>query len=406
MILLACAVHGLAGSVRPGPLLGVRVPAPASIRVPVPLADTAKTSRPPAAAAAGRTAEGDKAGSDAYVPLTMDDLQDSQPATVALALVIGYVVAGVAFYHASTAWTWVQSLYFVIVTLTSVGYGDLVPEGELIRLFTSVYIVVGVGIIGTALGEVVSSLLDIDNSPAGRFVGWIAGTNPNIPQQSREQQEELAMEGGTGALVSRLGGGDAKGTLLGTLSSVAATIGLGSAAFFALDPATSPIDALYYSVVTVSTVGYGDYVPQTEQAQLFVVLYALFGSILLARSLGALAALPLERRRLYQQQLVLEQYGGELDGDELLDLQQTLVDLELCDAERGYCTKADFALAMLVRQDKCTPDDVAMALGTFQKLDIDGSGELDAEDVQRWIERQQEAEAKDAAPGEASGRAK
>jgi len=336
----------------------------------------------------------------------MDDLQDSQPATVALALVIGYVVAGVAFYHASTAWTWVQSLYFVIVTLTSVGYGDLVPEGELIRLFTSVYIVVGVGIIGTALGEVVSSLLDIDNSPAGRFVGWIAGTNPNIPQQSREQQEELAMEGGTGALVSRLGGGDAKGTLLGTLSSVAATIGLGSAAFFALDPATSPIDALYYSVVTVSTVGYGDYVPQTEQAQLFVVLYALFGSILLARSLGALAALPLERRRLYQQQLVLEQYGGELDGDELLDLQQTLVDLELCDAERGYCTKADFALAMLVRQDKCTPDDVAMALGTFQKLDIDGSGELDAEDVQRWIERQQEAEAKDAAPGEASGRAK
>lgn len=145
-------------------------------------------------------------------------------------------------------------------------------------------------------------------------------------------------------------------------------------------------------MVTVSTVGYGDYVPETDGARAFIIGYSLFGTVLLARSLGALAAVPLERRRRLQQQMVLDQYGGELDAYELVDLQKTLADLELCDLDRGYCTKSDFALAMLVRQDKCNARDVRMALGTFEKLDIDGSGELDEEDVRRWIEKQEAKE--------------
>lgn len=50
--------------------------------------------------------------------------------------------------------------------------------------------------------------------------------------------------------------------------------------------------------------------PTSAGGRAFVAGYSLFGTALLARSLGALAALPLERRRQYQQQLVLEQYGG------------------------------------------------------------------------------------------------
>ena len=38
--------------------------------------------------------------------------------------------------------------------------------------------------------------------------------------------------------------------------------------------------------------------------------------------------------------------GGELDPEELQDLQQQLIDLGLCDMDRGYCTTSDFALAM------------------------------------------------------------
>ena len=46
----------------------------------------------------------------------------------------------------------------------------------------------------------------------------------------------------------------------------------------------------------------------------------------------------------------------------------------------------------LVRQDKCSADDVKEALVTFGELDIDGSGELDQNDVQAWIELRKEEE--------------
>lgn len=316
-----------------------------------------------------------------YVPLTMESLQDSQPATIAFGLVLSYIAAGTLFYWQATGWDLLQSLYFVIVTLTSVGYGDLAPVGEGVRLFTAMYILFGVGILGTALGEVVSSLLNVDVTPAGRVIKWLSG----IREVARDNKAGTHTTDACGEVEKLLEAQDATSALTTILRTVGACLLVGTGAFAALEPGLSLSDALYYAVVTATTVGYGDFSPQTPLEEAFVCGYALFGTILLARSLGAVAAFPLERRREYQQKLVLEQYGGELDMHELGDLQATLVELELCDfGERGSCTRSDFALAMLVRQDKVTKADVDAALRTFEKLDIDGSGELDEEDVKAW----------------------
>ena len=97
---------------------------------------------------------------DEYVTLSMSELKkDSSAATVALGLVFGYLALGVAFYSQNTDWSVLECFYFVVVTLSSVGFGDLTPQTDAMRLFTGAYILVGVGILGTALGEVVSSLL-------------------------------------------------------------------------------------------------------------------------------------------------------------------------------------------------------------------------------------------------------
>ena len=144
----------------------------------------------------------------------------------------------------------------------------------------------GVGILGTALGEVVSSLLDADDSTAaGRLIKWLSGAG-----EEKDEEGEVSVSA----------------SLVPTLLTVAGTIALGSAAFFCFDGDLSPIQALYYSIVTVTTVGYGDYTPRDDTARAFTTLYALFGTVLLARALGAIADIPLARRRALQQQLVLE----------------------------------------------------------------------------------------------------
>ena len=54
---------------------------------------------------------------------------------------------GTVFYHFFEHLGWVDSFYFTVVTLATVGYGDIVPKTDLGKLFTSFYILIGIGII-------------------------------------------------------------------------------------------------------------------------------------------------------------------------------------------------------------------------------------------------------------------
>lgn len=54
---------------------------------------------------------------------------------------------GTVVYHYVEGWSWLDSIYFSIITLTTIGYGDLSPQTVPGKIFTMVYILVGVGLI-------------------------------------------------------------------------------------------------------------------------------------------------------------------------------------------------------------------------------------------------------------------
>ena len=58
------------------------------------------------------------------------------------------VAVGSVVYMLLEGWTPIQAAYFCVVTLATVGFGDLHPTTELAQLFTIFYIIVGIGIIG------------------------------------------------------------------------------------------------------------------------------------------------------------------------------------------------------------------------------------------------------------------
>ncbi len=59
------------------------------------------------------------------------------------------VAVGGFFYHQVEGWSWLDSYYFTIITLTTVGYGDFSPQTDLGKLFTMLYVILGIGIIST-----------------------------------------------------------------------------------------------------------------------------------------------------------------------------------------------------------------------------------------------------------------
>ena len=56
-----------------------------------------------------------------------------------------YIVAIVAF-HFIEGWAWEDSIYFTTSTITTVGYGDMVPHTQLGRVFTIPLMLIGIGV--------------------------------------------------------------------------------------------------------------------------------------------------------------------------------------------------------------------------------------------------------------------
>jgi voltage-gated potassium channel len=71
---------------------------------------------------------------------------------VAMSALIGVIIVGTVVYHNMEGWSWTNSFYFSVCTVTTVGYGDLAPTTDGARLFTAFYVLTGVSIAFTALG--------------------------------------------------------------------------------------------------------------------------------------------------------------------------------------------------------------------------------------------------------------
>ena len=92
------------------------------------------------------------------------------PETKALPVVAGaLVVSGTIFYWHFEDWTIIQALYFSIVTLTTVGYGDFAPTTAGTQIFTIFYILTGIGIFVALLASVAEQYISQKaESPSAR----------------------------------------------------------------------------------------------------------------------------------------------------------------------------------------------------------------------------------------------
>ena len=64
------------------------------------------------------------------------------------------ISGGAVFYRFVEDWSWLDSFYFTVITLTTVGYGDLAPSTAGSKAFTIVLILIGIGVLITFIERV------------------------------------------------------------------------------------------------------------------------------------------------------------------------------------------------------------------------------------------------------------
>ena len=80
------------------------------------------------------------------------------------------IFSGTWFYYRfePTITNWLDAYYFTVITLTTIGYGDFSPTIPLTKLFTTVYVFIGLGIIAGLIGLIGEAIIEDAGQRANR----------------------------------------------------------------------------------------------------------------------------------------------------------------------------------------------------------------------------------------------
>ncbi|OIV96255.1 hypothetical protein TanjilG_14932 [Lupinus angustifolius] len=175
---------------------------------------------------------------------------------ICIAILLGYMILGVLVYClSSNTSTLINDIYVVVVTLTSVRYGDIVPQITFAKLTTSIYILVGFGMWATFLNHL------IDEELQKLRTGFLVWCSTSRYQYFNTKEVRVCVAIGIVwclILVGALGA-----HILETMSVIV---------------------SFYLSLVSISTVGYGDYSFKTKSGRVFGSTWILIGTLIINRN--------------------------------------------------------------------------------------------------------------------------
>ncbi|XP_060195339.1 two-pore potassium channel 1-like [Lycium barbarum] len=242
-----------------------------------------------------------------------------------------------------------DSVYFCVVTMTTVGYGDLVPDSATAKLLASFFVFSGMAFGGMVLNKGADYLV--------------------------EKQEKLLIKAmhmrdkaGPSEIVEEIKTNKVRDKCILITASLMVLIVVGTV-FLAKVEKLSTIEAFYCVCSTITTLGYGDKSFSTKVGRVFAIFWILTGTICVALFFLYAAEFNTERR---QKDLVKW----------VLTRRMTNVDLEEADLDNdGVVGAAEFVVYKLKEMGKINQDDISLLLDEFESLDIDQSGTLSTADL-------------------------
>lgn len=74
-------------------------------------------------------------------------------------LMLSLLVVGSLFYWSSEGWSFLDSFYFCVMTISTIGYGDLTPTTPLSKIFTILLAFLGIGVFVAVVSKLVEAIL-------------------------------------------------------------------------------------------------------------------------------------------------------------------------------------------------------------------------------------------------------
>ncbi|RDX69269.1 Two-pore potassium channel 5, partial [Mucuna pruriens] len=242
----------------------------------------------------------------------------------------------------------VDALYFCIVTMCTIGYGDIAPLTPFTKVFACVFVLVGFGFIDILLSGLVNFILDLQEN--------MILTGLQMGHREGFSARNYIVDVAKGRMRIRLKVGLALGV-------VVLCIGIGSLVLYFVE-GLGWVDSIYLSVMSVTTVGYGDTAFKTLPGRLFAAIWLLFSTLMVARAFLYLAEARIDRRHRRTAKKVLQR---DITVQDLLaaDINNT-----------GFISKSEYVIFKLKEMGKIQEKDVLQICDQFRKLDPSNCGKI------------------------------
>ncbi|VVB08149.1 unnamed protein product [Arabis nemorensis] len=258
----------------------------------------------------------------------------------AVALLIVYLSLGVLIYwltrdsyaviHTHPV---VDGLYFCVVTMCTIGYGDITPDSVVTKLFSILFVLVGFCFMGMLLSGMVQYVLDL---------------------QEKYMLVEAARNKGRMRIRFKVGL---------ALCVLVLCVGFGVLIMHFIEK-IGWFDSFYFSVMSVATVGYGDGAFKTLSGRLLAAIWLLVSTLALVLVFLFLAEARVDKRNSERAKRVLDEtmsvsefFAADIDND-------------------GCLSKAEFLIYKLKKMGKITGMDIIPITNQFDKLDQTNSGRI------------------------------
>ncbi|KAG2238916.1 hypothetical protein Bca4012_023701 [Brassica carinata] len=296
------------------------------------------------------------------IPQQQKDLASSSRSVVrqAFALLVVYLSLGVLIYSlnrdhyvVNQTHPVIDGLYFCIVTMCTIGYGDITPNSVVTKLFSIMFVLVGFGFIDILLSGMVSYVLDLQES-------YMLDSAKRRDDEA-DKRRSYIIDVKKGRMRIRLKVGLALGVVV-----LCIALGVGIMHFI---EDIDWLDSFYLSVMSVTTVGYGDRAFKTLPGRLFAAVWLLVSTLAVARAFLFLAEARVDKRNRERAKRVL---------CEAMSVSQFFA----ADIDNNGCvSKAEYVIYKLKEMEKITDKDITPISKQFDKLDRCSNGKITLGDL-------------------------
>ncbi|KAJ7968873.1 Two-pore potassium channel like [Quillaja saponaria] len=276
----------------------------------------------------------------------------------AVILLIVYLSLGVIIYwfnrdnfSASETHPVVDALYFCIVTMCTIGYGDITPTSTVTKLFSIMFVLVGFGFIDILLTGMVSYVLDLQEN-------YLLST---VKSKAEKKAKSYIFDVKKGRMRIRM-----KVAL--ALGVVVLCIGIGVCVMHFVER-LGWLDSFYLSVMSVTTVGYGDRAFKSLPGRIFASIWLLVSTLAVARAFLYLAEARVDKRHRRMANWVL--------GQDMTISQFLAADID----NNGFVSKSEYVIYKLKEMGKVSEKDIMQICNKFDRLDTGNCGKITLADL-------------------------